>query len=73
MFVGDPPSPASPPGGCRFHTRCPAAQPQCSLEVPVLRHPEGDPAPERVAACHFAEDVLAGHAPARSLEFHAAG
>jgi len=73
MLVGDPPSPASPPSGCRFHTRCPAAQPQCSLEVPVLRHPEGDPAPERVAACHFAEDVLAGHAPARSLELHPAG
>jgi oligopeptide transport system ATP-binding protein len=73
MLVGDPPSPASPPAGCRFHTRCPAAQPRCSIEVPVLRHPQGDRAPERVAACHFAEDVLAGHPPLRSLELHTAG
>jgi ABC-type antimicrobial peptide transport system ATPase subunit len=61
------------PAGCRFHTRCPAAQERCSIEVPVLRHPEGDRAPERVAACHFAEDVLAGRAPVRSLELYPAG
>jgi oligopeptide transport system ATP-binding protein len=73
MLLGDPPSPANPPSGCRFHTRCPAAQPRCSVEVPLLRHPEGDRDPGRVAACHFAEDVLAGRAPARSLELHAAG
>jgi hypothetical protein len=41
--------------------------------VPVLRHPENDADPERVAACHFAEDVLAGHAPARTLELHPTG
>jgi oligopeptide/dipeptide ABC transporter ATP-binding protein len=73
MLLGDPPSPANPPTGCRFHTRCPAAQPVCSTDVPVLRHPENDTDAERVAACHFAEDVLAGHAPARSLEVSAAG
>ena len=55
LLPGDPPSPADPPPGCRFHTRCPLAQPICRAERPPLT-PRGDdrhgPATQWVA-CHF--------------------
>jgi peptide/nickel transport system ATP-binding protein len=49
VLQGEPPSPARPPSGCRFHTRCPVAQPICAAERPVLRQFAG----ARNVACHF--------------------
>lgn len=60
---GDLPSPADPPAGCRFHTRCFKAQAICAAEQPVLRPVDG----AHVAACHFPEPMydLAGGGSAR--------
>jgi len=35
-IAGDPPNPIDPPAGCRFHTRCPRAEPVCGQAVPAL-------------------------------------
>ena len=48
---GDVPSPANPPSGCVFRTRCWKAQDKCALEVPVLENRGFD----HLTACHFAE------------------
>lgn len=49
---GEIPSPADPPPGCKFHTRCRFAQDLCRAKVPALR----ELAPGHRAACHFAEE-----------------
>ncbi|HEY9562958.1 MAG TPA: dipeptide ABC transporter ATP-binding protein, partial [Nocardioides sp.] len=57
LLTGDVPSPAAPPPGCRFHTRCqvgPCSKPErtrCVDEVPELRAVAG-----AQVACHFAEE-----------------
>ena len=52
VLVGDLPSPAAPPSGCRFHPRCPKAQERCTVEDPELVPRIGDDASHQVA-CHF--------------------
>ncbi|MCW2700536.1 MAG: oppF, partial [Blastococcus sp.] len=48
LLAGDLPSPANPPSGCRFHTRCPWRQEtRCDDEVPVLR----ELGPGRLVSC----------------------
>jgi oligopeptide/dipeptide ABC transporter ATP-binding protein len=54
----DPPDPAHPPSGCRFHPRCPIAIDRCRHERPALREVGG-----RMAACHRAELSLAERRP----------
>jgi oligopeptide/dipeptide ABC transporter ATP-binding protein len=49
LLTGDVPSPANPPTACRFHTRCPKAQPVCSTEEPQLVDQDSGTR----AACHF--------------------
>ncbi len=60
---GETPSPAAPPSGCRFHTRCPYARPDCAARAPQLRRAEGAPEGAEVA-CHYAEEIFASDPPA---------
>jgi peptide/nickel transport system ATP-binding protein len=52
LLSGDPPSPANPPPGCRFHTRCPLAQAVCREERPPLT-PRPAGTGTQWVACHF--------------------
>ena len=51
ILEGDIPSPANPPPGCPFNTRCPVAQERCSAEIPEWRELRSG----HWVACHFAE------------------
>jgi oligopeptide/dipeptide ABC transporter ATP-binding protein len=58
ILKGDIPSPANPPSGCRFHTRCWLRErlgnpERCSAETPELR----EIAPGHQVACHFTDQV----------------
>ena len=54
LLQGDPPSPANPPSGCRFHTRCPLATELCAASRPELSvRPTESAAGEHRVACHF--------------------
>ena len=49
ILVGDVPSPASPPSGCHFSTRCPIAEARCFKVSPEWRQVS----PDRRVACHL--------------------
>jgi oligopeptide/dipeptide ABC transporter ATP-binding protein len=55
ILKGDVPSPASPPKGCRFHTRCPIAEAICKREQPRFRQVGSgtDSLTDHFAACHL--------------------
>ncbi|MFJ2777638.1 ABC transporter ATP-binding protein [Kitasatospora sp. NPDC087315] len=57
ILSGDIPSPANPPSGCRFRTRCWKAQERCSTEIPLLAAPAWlDGLARHESACHFAAE-----------------
>jgi len=49
ILEGEVPSPANPPTGCAFHTRCPKAMPHCRTERPALMEAAAD----YYVACHL--------------------
>jgi oligopeptide transport system ATP-binding protein len=51
ILKGDPPSPANPPSGCVFHTRCPLMIDECIEVVPDFR----EMSPGHFVACHLAD------------------
>jgi oligopeptide/dipeptide ABC transporter ATP-binding protein len=53
VLQGDVPSPANPPPGCRFHTRCWMAKDICRTQEPALE----EKVPGRWSACHFWDQV----------------
>jgi peptide/nickel transport system ATP-binding protein len=70
LLTGDLPSPANPPTGCRFHTRCPWRQEtRCDTDRPELRVVDvpGSTSTHRVA-CHFAEQIAQGEIERHEVE-----
>ncbi|MEV4281791.1 ABC transporter ATP-binding protein [Actinoplanes xinjiangensis] len=71
LLAGDLPSPANPPTGCRFHTRCPWAQPtRCRDERPGLRII--GTGTHRVA-CHWVEQIESGEIRAHAVKAEVIG
>jgi oligopeptide/dipeptide ABC transporter ATP-binding protein len=55
QIPGMVPSPLRFPSGCKFHPRCPYAEPRCSTDEPQLRAI----LPQHLVSCHFAEKIEA--------------
>ena len=53
VLEGSIPSPANPPKGCKFHTRCANCMERCKHEAPVQREIE----PGHYVVCHLYDDV----------------
>ena len=56
VAAGDPPDPAAPPAGCRYHPRCVHATDVCAADSPAFANMGAD----RYAACHHAKRVMGG-------------
>lgn len=54
VLQGDVPSPANPPKGCKFHTRCPFAEERCRIEIPKMRTISEN----HEVACHLVKEVI---------------
>lgn len=70
LLSGDLPSPANPPSGCRFHTRCPWRQStRCDTERPQLRVVQIDGVGvDHKVACHWAEQIESGEIQPHAVE-----
>jgi oligopeptide/dipeptide ABC transporter ATP-binding protein len=53
VLKGDVPSPANPPSGCAFHTRCAYAKDICKQQIPQFQEDENG----HGVACHFADEL----------------
>jgi oligopeptide transport system ATP-binding protein len=62
ILKGDVPSPANPPKGCNFCTRCPQVMPVCSEVKPALAEVQ----PGRMVACHLYTDTSSAGQTGRS-------
>ncbi len=64
VLAGDLPSPANPPSGCRFRTRCWAVQDICAQEEPLLVDRPDGARTAHPSACHFASaDLIHAYRP----------
>lgn len=63
ILKGDPPSPANPPSGCVFHTRCPISAPECVSKVPEFREIR----PGHFVACHLADEAGSSKIPEKTV------
>ncbi len=54
ILAGDIPSPANPPSGCKFHTRCQYCMDLCKTQAPAFE----EVAPEHFVACHRKKELI---------------